>query len=133
MQCESDPGAQQVLRRAFPGVLLEPDACALRALPEGTQLLAAAPPVALPPAAPAGVAADGSGAGGAGDDAAAAAPPRAGGAREAGAQTVEALTHTLRLLRQALADGRPVEWVVIELVGARGMGEAHMEGGPEGG
>lgn len=31
-------------------------------------------------------------------------------------QTLDALSHTLRLLGQALRDGQPVPWVVLELV-----------------
>lgn len=34
LQCESDPGAQQVLKKAFPGTLLVPDVCALTSLPK---------------------------------------------------------------------------------------------------
>ncbi len=41
LQCESDPGAQQVLKRKFPGVLLVPDVCGLEALPRNTEVLAA--------------------------------------------------------------------------------------------
>ena len=33
LQCECDPGAQQVLRQRFPGTLLVKDVCALSALP----------------------------------------------------------------------------------------------------
>lgn len=39
--CESDPGAQRVLRHRFPGVLLAPDVAALAELPADTEIVAA--------------------------------------------------------------------------------------------
>jgi DNA (cytosine-5)-methyltransferase 1 len=39
--CEIDPGGQAVLREHFPGIGVEPDVTRLRALPEGTELVAA--------------------------------------------------------------------------------------------
>lgn len=41
MMCECDPGAQQVLRAHFPGVLLLPDVASVGQLPQETELVAA--------------------------------------------------------------------------------------------
>lgn len=41
MMCECDPGAQQVLKAHFPGVLLLPDVTAVQQLPQETELVAA--------------------------------------------------------------------------------------------
>lgn len=41
MMCECDPGAQQVLKAHFPGVLLLPDVTSVQQLPQETELVAA--------------------------------------------------------------------------------------------
>ncbi|WIA22484.1 hypothetical protein OEZ85_004780 [Tetradesmus obliquus] len=92
LQCEIDPGAQQVLRKAFPGTLLVLDVCGLQALPKETELLAAGFPCI-----------DVSRAG-----------LRAG---LEGAST-GLVRHVFRLLAQARSDQRPVPWVLLENVEA---------------
>lgn len=92
MQCESDPGAQQVLCQQFPGTLLMPDVRAIQRLPEGCEILAAGIPCIDVSCA---------------------------GQRKGmlGSRTSLA-THVFRLLRQAAADRRPVPWLLIENVEA---------------
>ncbi|KAK9845815.1 hypothetical protein WJX81_003168 [Elliptochloris bilobata] len=92
LQCESDPGARQVLRAAFPGTLLLPDVCAVTSLPEETELVAAGfPCVDI---------------------------SRAGNRAGLDGQSSGLVKHVIRLLAGAKAHRRPVPWVLLENVEA---------------
>jgi site-specific DNA-cytosine methylase len=92
LMCENDPGAQQVLRRAFPGVPLIPDVCQVLTLPPNTELLAAGfPCVDI---------------------------SRAGLRRGLSGAASGLVRHVFRLLQQAMDEHRPVPWVLLENVEA---------------
>ncbi|KAL6753940.1 S-adenosyl-L-methionine-dependent methyltransferase [Haematococcus lacustris] len=90
MQVESDPGAQQVLRRHFPGVLLIPDVCGLQSLPPDTELLAAGFPCVD--------------------------VSRAGLRQGLAGDSSGLVRHVFRLLADSKAKHRPVPWVLLENV-----------------
>ncbi|DBA96588.1 TPA: hypothetical protein ACH3X1_015451 [Trebouxia sp. C0004] len=92
LQCESDPGAQQVLRKLFPGTLLCHDVCALTSLPKETELLAAGFPCID--------------------------VSRAGLRAGLQGKSSGLVRHVFRLLDQALRDRRGVPWVLLENVEA---------------
>ncbi|KAF6259619.1 S-adenosyl-L-methionine-dependent methyltransferase [Scenedesmus sp. NREL 46B-D3] len=92
MQCEIDPGAQQVLRKAFPGVLLVPDVCGLQRLPKETELVAAGFPCID--------------------------VSRAGLRQGLDGPSTGLVRHVFRLLAQANSEQRPVPWVLLENVEA---------------
>ncbi|KAJ9523029.1 hypothetical protein QJQ45_023803 [Haematococcus lacustris] len=92
MQVESDPGAQQVLRRHFPGVLLIPDVCGLQSLPPDTELLAAGFPCVD--------------------------VSRAGLRQGLAGDSSGLVRHVFRLLADSKAKHRPVPWVLLENVEA---------------
>lgn len=93
LMCESDPGAQQVLRAQFPGTLLCPDVTALMELPKDTELLAAGFPCID--------------------------VSRAGLRRGiCEGQSTGLVRHVFRLLDGAAAANRPVPWVLLENVEA---------------
>ncbi|KAK9835784.1 hypothetical protein WJX74_007899 [Apatococcus lobatus] len=101
LQCEIDPGAQQVLQRHFPGTLLVPDVRALAALPKGTELVAAGFPCID--------------------------VSHAGLRKGLNGQFSSQVHHVFRLLRQARQEGSGVPWVLLENVEAlldRAQGEA---------
>ncbi|KIY96938.1 DNA (cytosine-5-)-methyltransferase [Monoraphidium neglectum] len=93
LQCENDPGAQQVLKTAFPGTLLAPDIVALSSLPPETEMLAAGFPCID--------------------------VSRAGLRRGLDGPSTGLVRHVFRLLERAAADHRPVPWVLLENVRGR--------------
>mmetsp|Transcript_8743 Transcript_8743/g.26158 ORF Transcript_8743/g.26158 Transcript_8743/m.26158 type:complete len:819 (+) Transcript_8743:109-2565(+) len=92
MQCESDPGAQQVLRHQFPGTLLMPDVCSIQRLPEGCDILAAGIPCIDVSCA--------------------------GQRKGMSGLRTSLVQHVFRLLQQAQEDRRPVPWLLLENVEA---------------
>ncbi|KAF5830012.1 S-adenosyl-L-methionine-dependent methyltransferase [Dunaliella salina] len=101
LQCESDPGSQQVLKYWFPGTLLAPDVCALETLPLGTDLVAAGFPCID--------------------------VSRAGLRRGVEGECTGLVRHVFRLLHRAKLDGRAVPWVLLENVEAL---VDRVQGGP---
>lgn len=101
LQCECDPGAQQVLRKAFPGVLLVPDICGLDRLPKETELVAAGFPCID--------------------------VSRAGLRQGLEGPSTGLVKHVFRLLAKARDEQRAVPWVLLENVEAL-LDRAH--GGP---
>eukprot|EP00884_Botryococcus_braunii_P018914 jgi/Botrbrau1/5706/Bobra.0071s0038.1 len=92
LQCECNPGAQQVLRKHFPGVLLVPEIGALSSLPPDTEVVTAGFPCTD--------------------------VSRSGLRRGLQGQATGAVRHVFRLLRAAQAKHRPVPWVLMENVEA---------------
>ncbi|KAK9799826.1 hypothetical protein WJX73_006324 [Symbiochloris irregularis] len=92
LMCESDPGAQQVLCKAFPGVQLCPDVRALSELPPDADIVAAGFPCID--------------------------VSRAGLREGLEGQSSGLVRHVFRLLRRSLQQGRPVPWVLLENVDA---------------
>lgn len=90
--CDSDAGARQVLRAAFPGVRIHDDVTSLERLPEETELLAAGFPCVD--------------------------VSRAGLRRGLEGQSTGLVRHVFRLLQRARDDRRPVPWVLLENVEA---------------
>ncbi|BDA42016.1 probable BsuMI modification methylase subunit YdiP at N-terminal half [Coccomyxa sp. Obi] len=89
-QCESDLGAQQVLKRRFPGTLLVTDICAVVALPPETEIVAAGFPCID--------------------------VSRAGFRKGLDGQSTSLVRHMFRLLETALKDDRGIPWVLLENV-----------------
>ncbi|KAK9823530.1 hypothetical protein WJX72_003470 [[Myrmecia] bisecta] len=92
LQCESDPGAQQVLKERFPGTHLVPDVCGLQRLPKDTELLAAGFPCVD--------------------------VSRAGLRKGLAGKGTSLVKHVFRLLERALSERRGVPWVLLENVEA---------------
>ncbi|PSC75340.1 methylase [Micractinium conductrix] len=92
LMCDSDAGARQVLRTAFPGVRIHDDVISLEKLPEETELLVAGFPCVD--------------------------VSRAGLRRGLEGQSTGLVRHVFRLLQRAKDDRRPVPWVLLENVEA---------------
>jgi len=90
--CDSDPGARQVLKHAFPGVMISEDVSSIADLPEDTEMLAAGFPCID--------------------------VSRAGLRTGLNGQSTGLVRHIFRLLKKAAQNNRAIPWVLLENVEA---------------